>query len=692
LHPSSARALLVQALLAAPMFTTRWRWNISRALLLERMRSGRRVPAPLQRMRADDLLAEAFPQALACGETLPPGDIPVPMQHPLVRQTIEDCLTEAMDVDGFLDLLRGLHDGSIQRVAVDLPEPSAFALGILAAQPYSFLDDAPLEERRTQAVIARRRLDVKTADELGALDPAAIQRVREEAWPQPRSAEEVHEALLWIGYVTTSEAEPWAEWVEELRGAGRAVLEGERWFAAEAPRDPKAVLRGRLEALGPIVSDDPLLLELEREGVVLRGRFEGQAGWCDRRLLARIHRYTLERLRREIEPVSAAEFLRFLACWQHADQEFKLDGPRGVAEVVRQLAGFELPAAAWEASVLPARVRGYKREWLDELTLSGEIAWGRIWGGSGCPIRTTPLCLLPREELESWTGLSAAGADPNLKLSGNARLVFDALAERGAMFPQELARAARLLPSHFELALSELIARGLLTCDSFAALRWLIVPPSRRRGPLASIGRWSLLRLPGDSGAAERMQEMQTVQGAGLAPARAARSAASAPDTAQDARDNGVGLSGTYHARHIAGDPGASAPEGVWGRSPILDAMRGTSPASDAEFVARQLLRRTGVVFRRTLLREKQPLPWRDLIRVYRTLEARGEIHGGRFVAGFDGEQYALPGAVSLMRAIRRRGELAPVTVSAADPLNFRGILTPEPRVSPTTRTRVLVA
>ena len=716
LHPSSARALLVQALLAAPMFTTRWRWNISRALLLERMRSGRRVPAPLQRMRADDLLAEAFPQALACGETLPPGDIPVPMQHPLVRQTIEDCLTEAMDVDGFLDLLRGLHDGSIQRVAVDLPEPSAFALGILAAQPYSFLDDAPLEERRTQAVIARRRLDVKTADELGALDPAAIQRVREEAWPQPRSAEEVHEALLWIGYVTTSEAEPLAEWIEELRGAGRAVLEGERWFAAEAPRDPKAVLRGRLEALGPIVSDDPLLLELEREGVVLRGRFEGQAGWCDRRLLARIHRYTLERLRREIEPVSAAEFLRFLACWQHADQEFKLDGPRGVAEVVRQLAGFELPAAAWEASVLPARVRGYKREWLDELTLSGEIAWGRIWGGSGCPIRTTPLCLLPREELESWTGLSAAGADPNLKLSGNARLVFDALAERGAMFPQELARAARLLPSHFELALSELIARGLLTCDSFAALRWLIVPPSRRRGPLASIGRWSLLRhaspdarddevglsgtyparhLAGDPGASAR----EGVWGsspilharAGLAPARATRRA-NAPAPAQDASDDGIGLPPTANARRLAGDSRASARHGVRGSGPALDGVRGTSPASDAEFVARQLLRRTGVVFRRTLLREKQPLPWRDLIRVYRTLEARGEIHGGRFVAGFDGEQYALPGAVSLMRAIRRRGELAPVTVSAADPLNFRGILTPEPRVSPTTRTRVLVA
>jgi ATP-dependent Lhr-like helicase len=559
-------------------------------------------------MRATDLLVAAFPQAQACPETLPPGPLPVPMDHPIVRQTIEDCLHEAMDVDGFVEVLRGLREGRIERVAVDLPEPSPFAMGILSAQPYTFLDDAPLEERRTQAVMARRTLDVKTADELGALDPEAIRRVREEAWPRPESAEEVHEALLWMGYATTGEARPWEAWLREL--GGRVVLEGDRWFAVEAPRDPKAVLRGRLEALGPVFMEDPLLLELEREGVVLRGRFEAKAGWCDRRLLARIHRYTIEKLRKEIEPVTASEFLRFLACWQHADDEHRLEGPRGVAEVVRQLAGFEVPAAAWEGSVLPARVAGYRREWLDQLTLSGEAAWGRLWGDGAGPIRTTPICVVPREELDGWVGLSKA---PDLAgLSGPAHDLHGALAARGAMFPQELARAAKLVPAHVETALGELIARGLLTCDSFGALRWLIVPPSRRRGPVQTVGRWSL-----------------------------------------------------FH--------------------------REAPPAPPVEFVARQLLRRTGVVFRKTIVREKIAVPWRDLVREYRRLESRGEIRGGRFVAGFSGEQFALPEAVTLLRAVRKRGATPPLSVSAADPLNFRGILTPDDRVSPAARQKVQV-
>jgi ATP-dependent Lhr-like helicase len=603
LHPNTARDLLIQALLAAPMFRTRWRWNVTRALVVERMRGGKRVPAPLIRMRADDQLAASFPQAAACFETLPPGDLPVPMEHPLVRQTVEDCLTEAMDVDGFLDVLRGLRDGTIERRAVDTTEPSAYARGILSAKPYAFLDDAPLEERRTQAVLARRTLDVKTADELGALDPEAIRRVREEAWPQPQSAEETHEALMWMGYATVEEARPWQPWIDQLRAAGRVELDGDRWFAAEAPRDAKSIMRGRLEALGPIHSDDPALAELEREGRALRGRFEGRDGWCDRRLLARIHRYTLDRLRREIEPVTAAEFLRFLACWQNVDEEHRLEGPRGVAEVARKLAGFEAPAAAWEGSVLPARVRDYKREWLDQLTLSGEAAWGRLWGSGASAIRVTPVCLLMREDLEAWMGLTFPPDPANLSEYG--RSIFETLAKRGAQFPQELARATGLLQGHLESGLAELVARGLATCDSFGALRQLIVPPSRRRRPVATVGRWSLFR-------------------------------------------------------------------------------REAAPPPGPEFVARRLLARTGVVFRRTIAREKQPVAWRDLVRVYRTLEARGEIRGGRFVAGFDGEQYALPEAVPLMRSVRKRGELAPLTVPAADPLNFRGILTPDPRPAET--------
>jgi ATP-dependent Lhr-like helicase len=611
LHPATARDLLIQALLDAPMFKTRWRWNASRALLVERTRGGKRTPAPLVRMRADDLLAQSFPEAAACGETLPPGDIVVPVDNPMVRQTVEDCLHEAMDVDGFLAVLRGLKDGSIERVALDTPEPSAFAQGILAAQPYAFLDDAPLEERRTQAVLARRTLDARSADDLGALDPDAIRRVREEAWPAPANAEEVHEALLWMGYATADEARSWEPWIRDLQAAGRVDREGDRFFAHEASRDPKEVLRGRLEALGPIVSDDPLLLELEREGSVLRGRFEGRAGWCNRRLLARIHRYTLDRLRKEIESVTAAEFLRFLTCWQHVDEEHRLEGPRGVSDVVRQLAGLEVPALAWEASVLPARVRGYRREWLDELMLSGELAWGRVWGSAANPIRTTPLCLLPREEMHGWLALSKPS--DTAVLTGVPRELFGALSVRGAMFPQELTHECRVLPTQLENGLSELISRGVVTCDSYAGVRSLLVPPSRRRVRAASVGRWSLLR-----------------------------------------RD--------------LGDP------------------------FGADTIVRQLLRRTGVVFRRTVTREKQPLPWRDLLRALRTLEARGEVRGGRFVAGFDGEQYGLPEAVSLLRSVRRRGPRDPTYASAADPLNFRGILTPDERVSPLARQRVLVA
>ncbi len=615
LHPNSARDVLIQAVLASPMFETRWRWNAQRSLLLERSRNGKKVPANLLRMRANDLLAAAFPQVVACAETLPAGNIPVPMEHPIVAQTIEDCLTEAMDVEGFLEILRGLSDGSIERRAVDTVEPSAFARGILSSQPYTFLDDAPLEERRTQAVLSRRVLDVRTADELGTLDPDAIARVREEAWPQPADAEEVHEALLWMGYVTLEEGRPWQAWLEELAGSGRVAREGERWFAAEAPRDAKAALRGRMEALGPVFSDDPLLRELEAEGVVLRARIAGREAWCDRRLLARIHRYTLDRLRKEIEPVTAAQFLRFLSCWQHVDPEHRLEGPRGVAEVVSQLAGFEIPAAAWEGSVLPARVRGYRREWLDQLTMSGEVAWGRLWGGGLTPVRRTPICLVEREDLEDWASLAAQA--PAGEPSGTALEVFEALVQRGAMFFQELARATRLPPVFVEEGLRELIALGRVTCDSFSGLRWLIVPASRRRAGGATAGRWSLLK----------------------------REAASAP-----------------------------------------------SP----EFVAKKLLRRTGVLFRKTLAREKLAVPWWEVARACRVLEARGEIRGGRFVAGFDGEQYALPEAVTLLRAVRKRTESPtgppPVIVSAADPLNFRGILTPEERIAPTTRTQVRVA
>jgi ATP-dependent Lhr-like helicase len=342
---------------------------------------------------------------------------------------------------------------------------------------------------------------------------------------------------------------------------------------------------------------------------------DGAQAWCDRRLLARIHRYTVERLRREIEPVSAAQFLRFLACWQHADPEYRLDGPRGVARVLTQLAGFEAPAAAWEANILPARVRGYKREWLDQLTGSGELAWGRFWGEGATAIRRTPITFAPREDLEAWMAL-AAGNVPVDEPGAAAREVLEVLRRRGAVFLQDLARETKQPPSFVEEGLKELIARGHVTCDAYGGLRWFLIPTWRRKAGSLASGRWSL-----------------TERRAGT-----------------------------------------------------------VSP----EFVARRMLARTGVVFRKTLAREKQPVPWRDVARVLRSLEARGEVRGGRFVAGFDGEQYALPEAVSLLRAIRRRSASDaspdPVSVAAADPLNFRGILTPDERVSPGTREMVQVA
>jgi len=642
LHPDVARDLLVQALLDAPMFGTRWRWNLSRALLISRTQGGgKRVPTPLLRMRAEDELVKAFPQALACPETLPPGDQPIPWEHPMVRQTIEDCLNEAMDVDGFLAVLRGLRDGSIRKVAVDTREPSAFARGILNVMPYGFLDDAPLEERRTQAVSARHRIDAETADTLGALDPEAVERVRAEAWPQPENAEEVHEALLWMGYATDAEARDsdWVPWLDELRAEHRVVQARDIWRAVEAPEDPKAVLRGRLEALGPVfvgtgtehvpcvpATEEHHLLTLEAEGSLLRCRLDGRQAWCDRRLLARIHRYTLERLRREIEPVTAAELWRFLACWQHAEEGFRLTGPGGLIGIVRKLAGFEIAAAAWESSVLPGRLEGYRQEWLDQVTLSGELVWGRLWGGGNAPIRSTPVCLLPREDLDAWLALARpAGEGVEEPLSSYASILLEILGTRGASFTQELQRASDLLPSHVEMGLSQLIGHGVVTCDSFSGLRRLITPPSRRRGvmkraPFAPAGRWTRFR--------------------------------------------------SHEAELVT-----PAPRLV-------------------EFAARRLLDRYGVVFRRVLDRERIPIPWRDLVRVYRLWELRGDVRGGRFVQRFSGEQYALPEAIEMMRRLRRtnRGAGSGLKLSASDPLNLDGILTPEARVPAQARRKILVA
>jgi ATP-dependent Lhr-like helicase len=405
-----------------------------------------------------------------------------------------------------------------------------------------------------------------------------------------------------MGYVTDAEAGPWAGWLAELERAGRVVREDGRWLAVEATREPKAVLRGRMEALGPVVSDDPLFLELEREGVVLRIPYRGTTGWCERRLLARIQRRTLETLRREIEPVSTAEFRRFLAAWQHVDPDFRGEGPAGLKQAIALLAGFEAPAKLWEKRLLAPRLRGYRPEWLDQLALSGEIAWGRLFGSGNAPLRVAPIAFFPRGETEDWLAL-AAPVDSS-ELSWPARAVLETLASRGALFTDDLARTTRLLATDLERGLGELVARGLVTSDSFASLRAFLLPAHRRKSPIAAAGRWSRFR---------------------------------------------------------------SATSGA--------------PAAGAEFAGRALLRRYGVIFRALLEKERLPVPWRDLARALRTLELRGELRGGRFVAGFAGEQFALPEAVTLLRSMRKRAPSELPELAGADPLALDGLT---PGLAPT--------
>ena len=684
LKPETAEHLLVQAMLDAPMFGSRWRWNATRALAVLRARGGKKVPTPLQRMDAEDLVAAVFPDQLACPENLV-GDREIP-DHPLVQQTIADCLLEAMDFPGLKRVLEGMAAGQFTLVARDTTEPSPLAHEVINAKPYAFLDDAPLEERRTQAVITRRGLDVKTAEELGKLDQAAIDRVREEAWPDVSSADELHDALLVTGALTSAECgtrnAEWQGWFDELARAGRATTllrEPRLWIAAErlpmleavfpgakcepaltVPERDRAkawtredavreVVRGRLEAVGPTTAADVAgslgvavadvdfaLGALEHEGFVLRGRFTpgvAELEWCERRLLARIHRYTLDRLRQEIEPVTAADFMRFLLRWQRVAPDARAEGPEGLGAVLELLDGYEVPAGAWEADVLPARLGEYDPLWLDGLCLSGEIAWGRLSpaassnGHKSGPIRTTPIALFRRERGAVWRSLTVQPDPASLPLSHSARAVLEALDQRGASFFGDLVNATGLLRTEVEKGLGELVAWGLVSSDSFAGLRALLVPSDRRRP-----------------------------------------------------------IGGFRRRGHIA--PFGVETAGRWSR------VRAAAPLPQeavAEAVAWQLLRRYGVVFRRLVTRETLLTPWRDILRVYRRLEARGEIRGGRFVGGFSGEQYALPEAVGLLRSVRReepRGEL--VAVSGADPLNLVGIVTPGDVVAGVATNRIL--
>ncbi|HKX37555.1 MAG TPA: DEAD/DEAH box helicase, partial [Burkholderiales bacterium] len=568
-HPNTLRETLVQALLQSPIFETRWRWSTTLALAVPRNRGGARVPNQLQRMYAEDLLQVAFPDAAACQDNIQ-GAREVP-DHPLVNQALRDCLEEAVDATGLEIQLRKLFSGEIQTVARDTPEPSLLSHELLNSAVYTFLDDAPLEERRTRAVYTRRATEVRSADDLGALDPAAIARVREEAWPVAGTADEMYDALMVAGYIRETELAPhWLSLISEL--GQRAVKRGDAWFAHERVDDDEAEIKAsRLEVLGPVAEKEtPVLLALESQGRILRGRFSSSdLDWCDRRLLARIHRYTLNKLRAEIEAVSAADFMRFLLHWQHVAGEDQVKGAEGLMAVVEQLQGLELAAGAWETEVLPARVADYDAEQLDRLCLSGRVAWGRLTPGSKAPLRSSPIALMPREHVGHW-GVEKA---PVVDLTSEAKAVAQALEQRGASFFHELTANTNLLPSFVERGLAELAGAGIATADSFAGLRALLAAPEKRRGLIETAGRWALLK---------------------------------------------------------------------------------NERNDDVEVIARALLKRYGVVFRSLLERESHLPPWREVVRVYRRLEARGEIRGGRFVGGFSGEQYALPEAIGLLRSTRR--------------------------------------
>jgi ATP-dependent Lhr-like helicase len=611
-HPNALRETLTQAMLQSPIFETRWRWVSTLALAVPRNRGGGRVPNQLQRMNAEDVLQAVFPDAVACQDNLQ-GAREVP-DHPLVNQALKDCLEEAVDMHGLEAVLRRLYAGEIRTVARDLPEPSVLSHELLNSAVYTFLDDAPLEERRTRAVYTRRATEVRNADDLGALDAAAIERVRQEAWPIANTPDEMYDALMVAGFIKESELAPhWPSLLEQL--GPRALNQSDTYLALER-RDDELIdlVASRLEVLGPVREsqfDSSILLNLESQGRILRGRFTPgtpEVEWCDRRLLARIHRYTLSRLRAEIEPVSAADYLRFLAHWQHVAGEDQMHGADGVAAVVEQLEGFELAATAWEHDVLPSRVADYGAEQLDRLCLSGRVMWGRLTPGTRAPLRTSPIALMLREHA------NIIPVQAEIQSLGNeATTVRDALVKKGASFFHELVATTGLLPAFVERGLAELAGAGVATADSFAGLRALLARQDKRREMVEGAGRWSLLN---------------------------------------------------------------------W-----IPACAGMT-----ESIARTLLKRYGIVFRSMLQRETNLPPWRDLVRVYRRLEARGEIRGGRFVAGFGGEQFASADAVGRLRAVRKMEKIDEfVVLSGADPLNLVGIVTPEARVPAIHSNRLLL-
>ena len=684
ISPENGRDLLEQAVIVVPMFQVRWRWNITRALAVLRQQGGKRVPPFLQKFRSEDLLAAAFPETVGCLENHH-GPVVIPDQ-PLVQQTMHDCLTEAMDIERWLGFLGEVKAGRVRFIPVETREPSPFSHQLLNANPYAFLDGAPLEERRTRAVTTRRSLAIEDVRDLAKLDPAAIEQVAAEAWPLVRDADELHDALQNFVALPEAEGREWTEYFTQLVRAGRAatvaLASGERfWIAAERwplvqavyknatvqpPLELPAalnnkdwsaadgrveILRGQIQCRGPHTAEElaeilsleasqtfAALEALEGSGIAMRGRFRSQepgarsqesAEWCERRLLSRIHRLTLDGLRRRIEPVAPEVYWQYLVEHQHLTENRQLRGELGLREAVAQLEGLELPAGVWESKVLAPRLADYDPRWLDHLFLSGELVWGRLrppkrdeedGPGMAALTRSMPITLALREDLP-WL-LPDERPDVSPFAGGASQEVLNALRQRGALFFQDLKSLTGLLPSQLEEALRELAALGLVSSDTFAAVR--------------------------------------AIDGGGAAKAK----------TAAKLR---------RFAKNLVHRP--ASPIGRWSRFP--GTMDPTDRQLQLENWCRLLLSRYGVVFRDLLTRESSAPPWWELVRVLRRMELRGEVRGGRFIARVGGEQFAIESAVARLRDLRDGGPSHDwALISAADPLNLAGILTDGPRIA----------
>jgi ATP-dependent Lhr-like helicase len=751
----TAKELLEQASIASPIFKNRWRWAAGRSLQLLRMSKGKRIAPQIQRTRSEDLMASVFPQAAACFETIV-GDIQIP-DHPLVNEVMQDVLQEAMDLEGLIELLRGIKDGTIRCLAVDTPTPSQFAHELLNANPYAFLDEAGLEERRARATSLGRTLP----DEPGKIDPAAIAAIRKEIWPDLRDENELHDQLhsliaLPLSVIDREEARHWPTFYERLAHKDRAKildLNGTPcWVATErlphvaalwtSPIDPLAniavilsgakdpcisseasqistdndtntvtketvtqkLVQGWLQILGPTTANslastlslDPAsifqaFLAMEMQGLLMRGVFEYPATtepsaqgnpdheieWCERRILQRIHRRTVATLRKQIEPVTPAVYMRWLLQWQHLAPQTQLSGEEGVFEALRQLEGFEAPAVEWERSLLPARVANYDSRWLDALCLSGAVGWGRIsphpaWSSADetsrprrvIPTNAAPITFYIRETADwlphALTQQCVEEEKLTAALSPHALQLRSLLQQRGACFANDIQRIANLTRHQTQHALWELATAGLASADGFDQLRACMDPRRKpttteaphKRPTRSNAGRWSLLNEPATNPGALSDTAMR---GTNLgAPGLDSETWVGAPIHSPQARQSQL----TQQA--------------------IAEARR-----TDAalESFARQLLARYGVLFRDLLTRESNAPKWRDLLNILRRLEARGEIRGGRFLSGFSGEQYALPEAVESLRAARTRDCSAVIPVSAADPMNLAGIVIPGDRI-----------